>query len=108
MGEVVEDRQRPTDSARLTTKTAKLVPPGMSEPHGPIKISTNRQIALPKALLDRLRLEPGDSVYVLQSDAEPEALMVVPVERLTEWVRLGKERSGRSARDRTGEVERNG
>ncbi|MGC7367906.1 AbrB/MazE/SpoVT family DNA-binding domain-containing protein, partial [Mycobacteroides abscessus subsp. abscessus] len=26
----------------------------MSEPHGPIKISGNRQIALPKALMERL------------------------------------------------------
>ncbi len=50
----------------------------MSEPHGPIKISVNRQIALPKALLDRLRLRPGDQVFVLQSDAEPHGLVVVP------------------------------
>ena len=64
----------------------------MSEPHGPIKISANRQIALPKALTDRLRLKPGDSVYVLQSETEPESLLVVPVERLTEWVRIGRGR----------------
>ncbi|EUA64235.1 hypothetical protein I542_4403 [Mycobacteroides abscessus 1948] len=30
----------------------------MSEPHGPIKISGNRQIALPKALMERLSLRP--------------------------------------------------
>ena len=62
----------------------------MSEPHGPIKISVNRQIALPKALLDRLRLRPGDQVFVLQSDAEPDGLVVVPLERVSEWIRLGR------------------
>ena len=62
----------------------------MSEPHGPIKISTNRQIALPKALTDRLRLQPGDMVYVLQSGSEPDGLVIVPVERVSEWIRLGR------------------
>ena len=62
----------------------------MSEPHGPIKINANRQIALPKALTDRLRLRPGDMVYLLQSDSEPGSLMIVPVERVSEWIRLGR------------------
>lgn len=62
----------------------------MSEPHGPIKISVNRQIALPKALLDRVRLEPGGFVYALQSDVEPSSLVVVPVERVTEWMQTGR------------------
>lgn len=62
----------------------------MSEPHGPIRIAANRQIVLPKALTDRLRLRPGDMVYVLQSDSEPHSLVVVPVERVSEWIRLGR------------------
>lgn len=62
----------------------------MSEPYGPIKISANRQIALPKALLDRLRLQVGDMVYVAQSDLEPDGLIVLPVERVSEWIRLGR------------------
>jgi len=62
----------------------------MSEPHGPIKIAANRQIALPKALMDRLRLQPGDMVYVLQSDSGLPGLVVVPVERVSEWIRLGR------------------
>lgn len=62
----------------------------MSEPHGPIKIGPNRQIALPKALLDRLHLQPGDQVFVLQSDSEPDGLVVVPLERVSEWIRLGR------------------
>jgi bifunctional DNA-binding transcriptional regulator/antitoxin component of YhaV-PrlF toxin-antitoxin module len=62
----------------------------VSEPHGPIKINANRQIALPKALTDRLLLQPGDMVYVLQSDSAPYSLVIVPVERVTEWIRLGR------------------
>jgi bifunctional DNA-binding transcriptional regulator/antitoxin component of YhaV-PrlF toxin-antitoxin module len=62
----------------------------VSEPHGPIKISANRQIALPKALVERVRLRPGDSVYVLQSDVEPSSLVVVPVERITTWLQMGR------------------
>ncbi|MGW4211730.1 hypothetical protein ACWEIJ_27315 [Lentzea sp. NPDC004789] len=63
----------------------------MSEPHGPIKISVNRQIALPKALTDRVRLQPGDQVYVLEDERNPGVLAIVPVERITEWLRLGRE-----------------
>ncbi len=62
----------------------------MSEPHGPIKIAANRQIVLPKALTDRLHLQPGDMVYVLQSESEPYGLVIVPVERVSEWIRLGR------------------
>jgi AbrB family looped-hinge helix DNA binding protein len=62
----------------------------VSEPHGPVRISANRQIALPKALTDRLRLDPGDQVYVLVDDRDPGVLAVVPVERVTEWLRLGR------------------
>ncbi len=62
----------------------------MSEPYGPIKITANRQIALPRALLDRLRLQPGDQVFVMQSAAESHGLTVVPLERVSEWIRLGR------------------
>ena len=62
----------------------------MSEPHGPIRIAANRQIVLPKALTDRLHLQPGDMVYALQRDADPHTLVIVPVERVSEWIRLGR------------------
>jgi len=71
----------------------------VSEPHGPIRISANRQIALPKALLDRLRLQPGDMVFVLQSDSEPHGLVVVPLERVSEWIRLGRTDERQDTRD---------
>jgi AbrB family looped-hinge helix DNA binding protein len=71
----------------------------MSEPHGPIKIAANRQIVLPKALTDRLHLQPGDMVYALQSDSEPHSLMIVPVERVSEWIRLGRATETLQTRD---------
>src|SRR5215471_2251323 len=70
------------------TRSCKIS--NVSEPHGPIKINANRQIALPKALTDRLLLQPGDMVYVLQSDSEPYSLAIVPVERVSEWIRVGR------------------
>ena len=57
---------------------------------GPIKIGPNRQIALPNALLDRLHLQPGDQVFVLHSESEAAGLVVVPLERVSEWIRLGR------------------
>lgn len=80
----------------------------MSEPHGPIRISGNRQIALPKTLIDRVRLEPGDFVYVLQSDVEPSSLVVVPVERVTEWMQAGRRQAGRARATRPEEVDSDG
>lgn len=79
----------------------------MSEPHGPIRISGNRQIALPKALTDRAKLQPGDQVYVLEDDRDPGVLAIVPVERITVWLRLGRgaekhqsvDEKGKAARD---------
>lgn len=80
----------------------------MSEPHGPIRISANRQIALPKALMDRLHLQPGDMVYVLQSDSEHQGLVVVPVERVSEWVRLGRAAERERAQDPAERMQDNG
>jgi AbrB family looped-hinge helix DNA binding protein len=71
----------------------------VSEPHGPIKIAANRQIVLPKALTDRLHLQPGDMVYALQGDSEPHSLVIVPVERVSEWIRLGREAESQRAAD---------
>jgi bifunctional DNA-binding transcriptional regulator/antitoxin component of YhaV-PrlF toxin-antitoxin module len=71
----------------------------MSEPHGPIRISANRQMALPKALMDRLRLQPGDMVYVMHSESGAPGLLVVPVERVSEWIRLGQAAERDQARE---------
>jgi AbrB family looped-hinge helix DNA binding protein len=80
----------------------------VSEPHGPIRIATNRQIVLPKALTDRLHLQPGDMVYVLLSDSEPRSLVIVPVERVSEWVRLGRAAESEQAADQAERRQENG
>jgi AbrB family looped-hinge helix DNA binding protein len=80
----------------------------VSEPHGPIKIAANRQIVLPKALTDRLHLQPGDMVYALQSDSEPQSLVIVPVERVTEWIRLGRAAEGQQDADQAERMQDNG
>ena len=80
----------------------------MSEPHGPIRIAANRQIVLPKALTDRLHLQPGDMVYVLQSDSEPHSLVIVPVERVSEWIRLGRAAERQQAADQAESGQENG
>ncbi len=80
-------------------KYKKLQARYVSEPHGPIKIAANRQIGLPKALTDRLRLQPREMVYVPQSDSEPHSLVIVPVERVSEWIRLGRAAAGQQSAD---------
>jgi AbrB family looped-hinge helix DNA binding protein len=80
----------------------------VSEPHGPIRIAANRQIVLPKALTDRLHLQPGDMVYVLQSDSEPQSLVIVPVERVSEWIRLGRTAERKQAADQVERGQENG
>jgi bifunctional DNA-binding transcriptional regulator/antitoxin component of YhaV-PrlF toxin-antitoxin module len=80
----------------------------VSEPHGPIRIAANRQIVLPKALTDRLHLQAGDMVYALQSDSEPHSLVIVPVERVSEWIRLGRAAEQQQAADQPGRRQENG
>ena len=80
----------------------------MSEPHGPIRIANNRQIVLPKALTDRLHLQAGDMVYALQSDSEPHSLVIVPVERVSEWIRLGRAAERQQAADQAERRRENG
>ncbi|CPW24970.1 Hypothetical protein ERS075584_05143 [Mycobacteroides abscessus] len=40
--------------------------------------------------MERLSLRPDDSVYALADDHVEGALLIVPVERVTEWQRLGR------------------
>ena len=62
----------------------------METPFGPRLITGNRQVSLPKELMDRANLHPGDRVYVQWNDAEPGTLLIVPVGIMSEWIRLGR------------------
>jgi bifunctional DNA-binding transcriptional regulator/antitoxin component of YhaV-PrlF toxin-antitoxin module len=60
-------------------------------PYGPIKITPNRQVSLPKELMDRARLQPGDRVYVSWNDQLDNTLVVIPIEIVAEWIRRGQQ-----------------
>lgn len=62
----------------------------MMLPHGPKEISKNRQIALPADLLAQVHLGPGDQVYVARAEEPDGALLVIPVELVSEWVERGR------------------
>ncbi len=63
----------------------------MQPPHGPFKITVNRQITIPAELLRRIDLSPGDSVYVTTADDIEDALVVIPVEKLVSWIDTGRQ-----------------
>lgn len=62
----------------------------MHPPHGPFKIGANRQITIPADLMRKVRLAPGDAVYVIEADDIEGSLVVVPVERLVGWADAGR------------------
>ena len=59
-------------------------------PHGPRQITNNRQVSLPKELMDRAHLQPGDHVYLQWNDEMPGTLSIIPVEIVSEWIRVGR------------------
>lgn len=61
----------------------------MPEPYGPIRVTGTRQISLPKVLMERMGLKPGDLVYVQQNATDPDALVVLPATRVTERLERG-------------------
>jgi len=72
-------------------------------PHGPRQITLNRQVSLPKELMDRARLRPGDQVYLQWNDQLPGTILIIPVEIMAEWIRVGREVGGLTAHLRTAE-----
>jgi hypothetical protein len=63
-------------------------------PYGPRQITLNRQVALPKELMDRAHLRPGDQVYLQWNDQLPGTILIIPVEIVAEWIRVGREAGG--------------
>jgi len=59
-------------------------------PYGPHRITVNRQLALPKELADKLRLEPGDKIYFLENPDYEGTILIVPVELMASWVSRGR------------------
>ena len=69
----------------------------MQPPYGPIKIGANRQITLPAALMRQVDLAPQDSIYVAMAEDTEETLMVIPVEKLVNWIDAGRRRDALDA-----------
>ncbi len=57
-------------------------------PHGPHKIAQNGQVVIPKDVLKRANLSPGESVYLVAREGLVE---LVPAATVSEWLRLGRE-----------------
>lgn len=58
------------------------------EVHGPVRITANRQISLPKALLDEVRMGPGDRVHLVR-DVDG-TVRVVDSRTIGQWVDRGR------------------
>lgn len=64
-------------------------------PHGPHKIAKNGQVVIPKEILKQAGLGPGESVYLT---ARSGVVEVMPVSRVTDWYRQGRESGTREGR----------
>jgi bifunctional DNA-binding transcriptional regulator/antitoxin component of YhaV-PrlF toxin-antitoxin module len=69
----------------------------MPLPFGPSRISSNRQVALPKELMQHSSLEPGDQVYFVPNDDVSASVLLIPAEVMSRWT----EDSLKSARAKT-------
>ncbi len=56
-------------------------------PYGPHKIAQNGQVVIPRDVLRRARLAPGESVYVTAHEGIVE---LVPASLVSEWLRKGR------------------
>ncbi len=56
--------------------------------YGPVRITANRQISLPKALLDQIEMGPGDEMHVLRDDDG--TLRLVSSRTVGQWLEIGR------------------
>jgi hypothetical protein len=71
----------------------------MDTPYGPHKLTGKRQLALPKELADKLRLEVGDRIYFLENPDLPGTILVIPIELMSTWIARGRAVSTHGAMD---------
>jgi antidote-toxin recognition MazE-like antitoxin len=82
----------------VSTKTTNICSlSNVDTPYGPRQITPNRQVSLPKELMDRAHLRPGDQVYIQWNADLPGTLLVVPLEFVAEWIRIGRVGGGLTA-----------
>jgi len=56
--------------------------------HGPVRITGNRQISLPKALLEQAEMRTGDHVHLMLD--EDGTVRVVNTRTVSEWIERGR------------------
>jgi hypothetical protein len=44
--------------------------------------------------MDRAHLRPGDQVYLQSNDQIPGTILIIPLEAVAEWIRVGREVGG--------------
>jgi len=44
--------------------------------------------------MDRAHLRPGDQVYLQSNDQIPGTILIIPLEVVAEWIRVGREVGG--------------
>jgi bifunctional DNA-binding transcriptional regulator/antitoxin component of YhaV-PrlF toxin-antitoxin module len=77
-------------------------------PHGPRPISTQGQVSVPKEVLVAVGLTPGSSaVFVLENDAPPGTILLVPEDMAAGWFASGRARAGEARRLRGQTARRN-
>ena len=62
----------------------------MDTPYGPHKITPTRQVAIPKDLMERVHLQPGDKIYFMESGNDDGTLLIVPIDALARWIERGR------------------
>lgn len=67
-----------------------LSPVSKNPPHGPKEIAKNRQLALPKEVMEGARVHVGDMVYFQVQDDPPGSILLIPVGVVTGWIQRGR------------------
>jgi AbrB family looped-hinge helix DNA binding protein len=62
----------------------------MDTPHGPVRLGSTRQVAIPKEVTDLLSWKPGDRLYFLVDEEHPEMLRLVTIDRVRTWMSAGQ------------------
>lgn len=58
--------------------------------HGPHRIARNGQVVIPRDVLKAARLNPGDAVYLTESDEGEGTLMLVSADLAIQWFQTGR------------------
>jgi bifunctional DNA-binding transcriptional regulator/antitoxin component of YhaV-PrlF toxin-antitoxin module len=61
--------------------------------HGPHRIARNGQVVIPREVLRAARLNPGDAVYMTESEEGEGAVLLLPADLAIKWFETGRRAS---------------